>query len=245
MNKIQYFLKKRSSLIMTIIASSGVIVTTVLAVKATPKAIELLKDAEKEKGDKLTKMEIIRYGWFPYIGCAVSCVSTILCIVSIQYLNEKKQASIISAYTVLENAFNQYRNNIRDLYSEEADSLAKQEIVKAKYDPEYEPIGDEVLFFDYEGLRFFKSTFDNVYQAENKLKEALISRGYACLNEYYQYLGIPSVEYGYQLGWADIETCDPYNVHELEFNYEQTIVGGSVDCWIISPNIPASFDYII
>ena len=38
--------------IMTITASCGVIVKTVLEVKATIKAIKLLKEDEKEKGDQ-------------------------------------------------------------------------------------------------------------------------------------------------------------------------------------------------
>ena len=37
------------------------------------------------------------------------------------------------------------------------------------------------------------------------------------------------------------------NVKELEFNYEQTPMGkdGKIPCWIITANLPASFDYFI
>lgn len=245
MNNIQYFLRKHSPLIMTVVASGGVIFTTILAVKATPKAIKKIEEAEKNKGEKLTVYEKIKYGWEPFLYCGISGLSTIACIASIQYLNYKKQASIISAYTLLENAYNQYRHNIIDLYSKDADFIARQEIVKAKYDPEYETFGDEVLFFDYQGMRFFKSTMDNVVVAENRLLDALKTRGYACLNEYYDYLGIPPVDYGYQLGWNNMCTDDPMNIQKLEFNYEQTIVGDSLECWIITCNMPASFDYIL
>lgn len=245
MDRFQYLLKKYSPLIMTVVASSGVIFTTVLAVKATPKAIKKLEEAEKNKGDKLTVYEKVKYGWEPFLYCGISGLSTILCIASIQYLNNKRQASIISAYTLLENAYNQYRRNIIDLYSKDADFIARQEIVKAKYDPEYETFGDEVLFFDYQGMRFFKSTMDNVVVAENRLLEALKRRGYACLNEYYDYLGLPPVDYGYQLGWNDECTDEPRNIQNVEFNYEKTIVGDSLECWIITCNMPVSFDYIL
>lgn len=245
MNNVQYFIKKNSPLILTIVSGIGVITTTIFAIKATPKALELIDEAEKEKGEKLTNIEKIKVGWKPYICTGISALSTILCIISIQYLNSKRQTNIISAYALLENAFKGYRNNIKELYTEEADKLAMQEIVKAQYDPDYEPIGDEDLFFDYQGMRFFKSTFDHVIQAEKRFKESLISRGYACINEYYDYLGIPRVDFGYQLGWADIENNDPYNVKELDFIYEETVVGGSVKCWIINTNMPATFDYII
>lgn len=250
MDKIQSLLKRHSTLIMTTVASAGVVVTTVLAIKATPKAVKLLNKAEICKGEKLTTFEKIKYGWKPYIYCGVSCLSTIACIASIEYLNHKKQISLVSAYTVMQNAFEQYRGNIKTLYGEDVDSLARQEIVKARYNTvgdKKAPENEEVLFFDYQGMRFFTSTFDNVMQAEHALLESLHYKGYACLNEYYDYLGIPPLDYGYQLGWEDYESCDPMNVKELEFNYEQTSVGidGDLPCWIITANLPASFDYFI
>ena len=243
---IQRFLNKHSPLILTIVASGGVIITAALSVKATPKAIDIINNKEKEKGEKLTTFEKIRYGWKPYVPAIFSGVGTIVCIGGIEYLNKKTQASIISAYTLLNNTYTQYTDNIKKLCGKETDILAKQEIVQAQYDDNYIPFGDELLFFDYEGMRFFTSTMDHVLAAETKFKESLMSRGYATLNEYYAYLGLQPVEFGYQLGWADIETCDPYNVKELEFNYEKTYVGEQkIECWIISPNIPAAFDYII
>ena len=249
MNRIQYLLKKNTPLILTMVASGGVIITTILAVKATPKASEILKSKEEEKGEKLTVIEKIRYGIIPYRYCIISCAATISCIASIQYLNKKNQASLLSAYTLLENSYNQYRDNIKKLCSDDVDFLARQEIVKAKYDPELDvPENDEeLLFFDYQGMRFFWSSFHNVIRAEHQLLEALCTRGYACLNEYYDYLGIPRLDYGYQMGWSDIESCDPYNVKSLDFNYEETYVGDNKDikCWIITTNMPAAFDYIL
>ena len=251
MNKIEYFIRKNSPIILTAVSIGGVILTTVSAVKATPKAIELLKKAEEEKGEELTLVEKVKYGWKPFIFTGIYGMSTILCIVSTQYINSKKQASIVSAYTLLNNAFSDYRANVKRLYTDEGDLLARQEIVRAKYDQCYEPnleLGEE-LFFDYQGMRFFTSTMEHVMQAECEFKNSVINKGYGCLNEYYDCLGIPYLDYGYQLGWADIESCDPYNVRELEFNYQKVIIGedGShpVECWIISPNIPASFDYIV
>lgn len=249
MNDVQYFLKKHSTLIMTIAASCGVITTTVLAVKATPKAVKLLEEAEVKKGEELTVIEKIKYGWTPYIYCGLSAIGTIACIISIEHLNHKKQISLISAYTLLENSFSQYRDNIKQICGEDVDLLARQEIVRARYDPTLiVPENDEeLLFFDYQGMRFFYSSFHNVIRAEHQILESIHNRGYACLNEYYDYLGIPQLDYGYQLGWGDYESCDPYNVKELEFNYEKILMGKDKDvtCWIITASMPATFDYII
>ena len=246
MNNVQYFLKRNSRLIMTIIASGGVITTTILAVKATPKALKLLEEAKEQKGEELTVSEKIRVAWKPYIGTIVSGSGTIFCILAINYISKKNQASLVSAYTLLENTYNQYRDKIKKLYSDDSDFLARQEIVQAQYDPHYE-VGDKQLFFDYQSMRFFESTMDNVVMAEHQAIEVLQARGYLRLNEYYDMLGIPRVDYGYTIGWADIESCDPYDVKELTFNYEKIYVGNNkdIECWIISYNIPPTFDYII
>jgi hypothetical protein len=96
-------------------------------------------------------------------------------------------------------------------------------------------------------MRFFESTMDNVVMAEHQALEVLQARGYLRLNEYYDMLGIPRTDYGYTIGWADIESCDPYDVKELTFNYEKIYVGDNkdIECWVISYNVPPTFDYII
>lgn len=73
-------LYRSSPTILTVVASVGVIVTTITAVRATPKAIKLLKEAEAEKGENLTKVEIIRVAGPSYIPSTLLGISTIVCI---------------------------------------------------------------------------------------------------------------------------------------------------------------------
>ena len=83
MNKAQLFLKAHSPTILTVIGSTGVVITAVLAVRGTPKALKLIEEAKNTKGDELTVGETIQVAWKPYIPATISCVSTILCIVSV------------------------------------------------------------------------------------------------------------------------------------------------------------------
>lgn len=73
-------LYRPSPTILTVVASVGVIATSITAVRATPKAIKLLKEAELEKGENLTKLEIVRVAGPIYIPSALLGVSTIACI---------------------------------------------------------------------------------------------------------------------------------------------------------------------
>lgn len=51
-----------------------------MAVRATPKAVKMLEEAESEKGEYLTKLEIIRAAGPIYIPSVLLGVSTIACI---------------------------------------------------------------------------------------------------------------------------------------------------------------------
>jgi hypothetical protein len=112
MNKTQLFLKGHSPTILTIISSAGVVITSVLSIKATPKALKLIEEAKNNKERELTTEEIIQVAWKPYIPALISCTSTILCIVGANYLNIQKQRNLMSAYMLLDNAFKQYRKRI-------------------------------------------------------------------------------------------------------------------------------------
>ena len=73
----QLFLKRNASTILTCIGGAGVIATSVMAVKATPKALSLLDEAKEEKGEDLTVLETVKVAWKPYIPSVLFGVSTI------------------------------------------------------------------------------------------------------------------------------------------------------------------------
>lgn len=246
MNKTQMFLKRHSSTILTVFSAAGVVGTTILAVKATPKALKLLEKARTDKGEDLTIAETIKVAWKPYVPTAFVGFSTIACIFGANYLNARNQASLMSAYALLDNAYKEYKTQVEDTYGKDISDKLEHEVIKAKYDEGLGFTDDALLFFDYQSMRFFESTMQAVLHAENVFLESYNSRGYAFLNEYYDILGVPRVNYGYQLGWhCVLEDNSPYNCRELTFDYEEITVGDGRPCWIINPSMPPTFDYIL
>lgn len=240
------FLGKHSSTILTVLGATGVVATAILTAKAVPKAEEMLTEAYNKKGDALTTAEKIKASWKAYIPAALTGASTIACIFGINYLNTRNQASLMSAYALLDNTFKDYRNKANEVYGEDADSNIQHAVMKSKFDEGMELHPDEaVLFFDHHSMRYFESTMENVKKAEQEFLEEFHARGYSCLNEYYDKLGIPRMSYGYQLGWFDLESNDPYNCKELEFIYEEVPIKEDLTCWMVYTNIPASYDYIL
>ena len=245
MNKAQYFLRKHSTTILTVAGATGVVVTSVLAVKATPKALLLLEEAKKEKGDELTPVEVVKAAWKPYIPTFLVGTSTIACIFGINYLSVKNQASLMSAYALLDSSYKEYQNKVKELHGEEADVNVKHELAKARLDDALIVEEGNMMFFDYYSMNCFESTMENVLLAEAEFLKILEDRGYACINEYYDILALPHVEFGYQLGWFDVENNDPYNCHELEFKYEKGTLPSGQEYCIITTNMPPSADYIL
>lgn len=240
------FLNKHSSTILTVLGAAGVVGTAILTAKAVPKAEEMLTEAYNKKGEPLTTAEKIKASWKAYIPAAAVGASTIACIFGINYLNARSQASLMSAYALLDNTFKDYRDKANEVYGEDADKNIKHAVMKSKFDPSMELHPDEaLLFFDVQSTRYFESTMENVKRAEKEFLEDFHERGYSCLNEYYDRLGIPRMSYGYQLGWFDLESNDPYNCKELEFFYEEVHIKDDITCWIINTSIPASYDYIL
>ena len=160
MNKIS-----TASLFLTCVGAIGVVATSIATAKATPKAALLLEKAEEEKGEELTVIEKIKTAGPVYIPAAVIGISTIACIFSINILNKRAQASIASAYAVLDNAYKEYRNKVKEIYGEEADQKIVEEVVKnqcEEYDEEV-PEGEQ-LFYDLNSMQYFTSTVDQVLQ---------------------------------------------------------------------------------
>ena len=241
------FLKKHSSTILTVVSAAGVVGTTVLAVKATPKALSLLDEAKEEKGGDLTVVETIKTAWKPYIPAAITGVSTIACIFGINYLNTKRQASLMSAYALLDSSYREYIEKTKEL-NEGKDINIKHEIVKSKFDEDMPLDEEKTLFFDYQSMRYFESTFEELKHAEYTFNQNLTMSGFACLNEFYDILGIPRVEHGYQLGWSTVTNDDIYGYDSLEFEYEKTVLDDGteegVECWIMTMPCPPTLDYM-
>lgn len=60
-------LKKNSPTILTILGTIGVVGTAIMTAKATPKAMRLIDEAEKKKGEELSKWETIQVAAPTYI----------------------------------------------------------------------------------------------------------------------------------------------------------------------------------
>lgn len=263
MTKAQIFARRHSSTILTFLGTVGVVATSVLAVKATPKALELIEDEKDRQCEELLKeamakgldncaqisklkpIEIIKVAWKPYIPAIITGASTIACILGANYLSTRSQASLMSAYALLDNSYKEYRKRTKDLIPEESNKI-EHDIIKSKYNPGITLHNGKELFYDMESMRYFESTLNDVKRAEELLNQKLTTHGYACLNDFYDILGIPHTPYGYQLGWSTMSSDRIYAYSEvlLEFDYDKGTLDDGMEFTIVSINYSPEIEYI-
>lgn len=243
--KTQLFFKRNASTILTCVGAAGVIGTAVMAVKETPKAIKLIEEKEKKKGDKLTKFEIVKTAGPVYISSVVICASTIACIFGANILNKHQQAALASAYALLNSSFTEYKNKTKEIFGDDANSKIMSKIVKDKYEEKDIPEEDgKQLFFDSFSLRFFRSTMEEVIDAEKFINKTLMTRGYVGYYEFYDFLGLPSLRSGDEVGWSSLAGNYFYGYSRIEFNHEMITVNNGEECCVITMPFEPTTDFL-
>lgn len=246
MNKMLHqskrFFRQNGSTILTCVGAIGVVATAVMTAKATPKATRLLELAEEEKGEDLTKLESIKVAGPVYIPAMIVGTATVTCIFGANMLNKRQQASLISAYALLDSSYKDYKKKVDELYGEEAGVRVREEIAKDKYDSSV-VFEDEELFYDEFSGRYFNSTMAEVIQAEYNLNRQIALNGGAYLNEFYEFLDIPPIPAGMELGWSTSLLESHHWTSWLDFDHEKVVMDDGLECYIVKMRYEPMIDY--
>lgn len=248
------FVKRNASTILTGLGCIGVVATTITAVKATPKALRLIEEAETKKGEKLTKWEKTRIAAPTYVPSALIGLSTLACVVGSNILNQKAQASIMSAYALLDQSYKDYRRKLKELYGEETDQEILNAIAIEKAEDQYISAGyfatncdlsteehssRPKIFYDEYSKRFFETTIEQVMAAEYHVNRNYVLRGYSVLNELYDFLGLEPTDAGSIMGWAPLDE----SMYWIEFNHRKAELEDGTEFYILEMPFEPSIDY--
>lgn len=237
---------------MSCVGIAGTVTTTVFAVKATTRASRLLQKAEEEKGNELETAEKIKIAVPVYIPTALALTGTVACILGANILNKRSQASLMSAYALIDGSFKQYKGKLKELYGEETHQNVVDAIVKEECKDIQVNAGcmglpcnleadsdDEIhLFYDLNGQRYFESTLAKVVTAEYHLNRNFVLRGYVVLNELYDFLGLEPTDFGSELGWA-VED----EFYWIDFNHRKVIMDDGLECYVIESYYEPSLEW--
>lgn len=246
--KTQHYAKKNAPTILSCMGALGVVGTTLSAIKATLKAIDVLEDEEEIKmqrdNQSLTTFEkalVVAPVYFPTI---LFGTATVTCIFGANMLNKKKQATLVSAYAYLNSSFNEYKDKVKAIYGEDGEKRVRDELAKDKYIQQSMSESDkDILFFDEYSGRYFESTLFNLQNAVYKLNRTFALEGYTNLNEFYRYVDLPETEYGEVLGWSGLKCWEVFNNAWIEIKWEDMELPDGLVAQAIRFTIPPEEGY--
>ena len=214
------FLKRNSSTILTCVGVIGVAATAVVSARDTIKAVKLIEEKEGQN-TKHRKKEKIGVAVQAYIPTFVVGLSTVACVLGANILNKRTQASLASAYALVDRSYKEYRDRAKEIYGEESDKMIKKGIADHNYKL-IDNIDNEdgtQTFFDFYGLQFFNSTIEDVQNAEKGVNELFAKRGYASLNDFYKLLNIDSLDTDNIVGWSK-KAGQVYGYDQILFSHD-------------------------
>lgn len=231
---IRKFASKRSPEILTGIGIAGMITTTILAVRATPKALELIEEQKEEESVyELSSFEMVKVVWKPYIPAMVTCIASTACLIGASSVNTKRNAALATAYKLSETALSEYRDKVVETIGEKKERIVRDKVAeeRVKKNPvsKNEVIitgNGKTLCFDPISGRYFMCSIEMIKKAENTLNKQMLHdiSGYVSLNEFYDELGLDHTSVGNDLGWNTNQLIDIDFSSQLNDNGEPSVV---------------------
>lgn len=247
MNKIGHWFRMNSPTILTWVGAMFTIGTGVTAAIGTCKAADRITDIEFKERRSLSKAEMIKVAipsYLPAVGCAAASIA---CSFGSNGLNQKNQAALIAAYTALDRIHREYSKQVKEIYGDDSDKMIRNRIVREHIENEDIPPWIEngkMTFYEEHYGKFFERTKEEVLEAEYHFNRNFALRGYANLNEFFKFLGLPETEEGELIGWSMEAGAIAYGYQWVDFEHRRIVADdGMICCEIVMP-FPPTADFM-
>ena len=262
-HNIKTTIAEHSPEILTGIGITGMVTAMVLAVKATPNALELIADATNEKANNLieteefedkdsfekavalTPVEKVKSAWKCYIPATATSILSIVCLISSVSVTSRRTAALAAAYTLSESTLKEYQEKVIDTFGEKKaqtlrDAVAQDKVEKNSVESKQVIItgNGETLFYDVLSDRYLTSDVETIRKSINDLNIRLRDEMYISVNDYFAEIGLPETGIGLELGWnIDRERCIDINISSA------AISSDGRPCIVIDHNNPPTYKY--
>jgi Family of unknown function (DUF6353) len=219
--KTPTWISSNSTSILSGLACAGVVATVALAVRATPRAMDTLYGAKRDKlnawsedpdasddFEDLTRVESVKAAWKDYLPTTVCGLATIGAIIASNKIGLRRNAALLGAYTLVNTAFMEYKDEVLKLIGEKKEQSVRDNIAE-KHINENPPTnsqviilggGDQLCYDDLTG-RYFQSDIEAIRRAEVEIRTRILKDMFVDHNEFYDILGLEAVTVGDALGW--------------------------------------------
>ena len=264
LNTTKRSMKKHSPEILTGIGIAGMISTVVLAVKATPKAMELISDAEEEGRLELEKageyddghinalvkevrkpINVVKVAWKPYIPAVVTGVASVACLISANSVHVKRNAALMTAYQLSTTALADYREKVVETIGEKKEGNIRDKVSKKKI--EEKPANNSTiimtgkgntLIYDIHSDRYFRSDIDSIRNAVLDLNERMINGNemYISLSDFYDEIGLKHTETSDRIGWR-------IDKGRIDIRYSAQLTDDNEPCIVLDHLMPPEYGF--
>lgn len=237
-------LQKYSPEILTGIGIAGMITATVMAVRATPKALMLIE--EKKDDLEVCQLEpkvLIATAWKCYIPSVAVGTVSVFCLIGASSVNMMRRAALATAYTLSESAFKEYQEKVVETIGEKKEEAVRDAIAKDKI--ENHPISAQqviitekgnTLCYDSASGRYFKSDIEKLRKTVNDLNMRMRDEMFISWNDFNYEVGLPQMSMGDELGW---------NIEQgyLELRFSSQLAEDGTPCLVIDYHVEPRYDY--
>lgn len=245
-------LSKRSPEILMGIGITGMITTTVLAVRATPKAVQLIENRKEElELETLPPVEVVKTAWKCYIPAVISGATSVACLVGSHSVNARRNAALATAYKLSETAFHEYRDKVIETIGDKKERTVRDKVsekqIKDNPVTRTEVIitgKGQTLFFEPLSSRYFYSDLEKIKRAENNLNKAILCDAFdsgITVNDFYNEIGIPETATGDNLGWKIGYMIDIYPSAQMA---EEGTEHEGEPCIVLNYTNPPKYEFL-
>lgn len=231
---------KHSPEILMGIGIAGMITTTVMAVKATPKAITLLEDGAL---DEKKPVDVIKITWKCYIPAIITGAISVTCLIGASSVNLRRNAALATAYTLSESTLREYQKKMVETIGEKKEQAVRDAVAKERI--EKSPVEKTEVFitakgnnlcFDTVSGRYFKSDIEKLKQTINELNRQMMNDMYISLNDFYYEIGLDPIKIGADIGW---NIDDGY----IDLRFSSQLASDGTPCLVIDYGVAPRYDF--
>lgn len=241
------YLERNNTTILSCMGVAGVFGTAYLAVKAKPKADQLLEEKADYKwhhyATELTRFEKFLAVVPAYIPTVLMGMGTAACILGANHISKEKEAMLTSAYAYLNCNYNEYRKKVKELFGEEGErqvreAIAKDHAVQNKPDEE-----EKLLIYDDYGKRYFQIEPTKYQDALYQLNRMYNFTGEMTLNNFYEFFDLDPIPGGDILGWSALKDYECCGISWIDVRLEKMEMIDDMDAYVMLYNVDPSDDY--
>lgn len=237
-------LMEHSPEVLTGVGIAGMLTTVVLAVRATPKALDLINDERLDRADRdenfiygstpLPRKDAIRIAWKCYLPAAITGVLSTVCLISASSVNHKRNAALTTACAISESALRTYQDKVVETIGEKREQTVRDAIAKDSVDSR-PVVAREViaaggsgttLCLDLYSGRYFNSDIETLRRAANDVTSRLMDEMSQSLNDFYEEIGLEGIGAGDEVGWN-------IDDRKIELVFSSQLTKNNVPCLVM------------